>query len=249
MNRYEKAVFYGDFHAPFEDPWCVKIAEEFNQWFKPQWVFILGDIIDFTQISKFDTSPDRLCDLQADLNAGKEILERLRTSAPRAKMVLFEGNHEIRLRKYLWKHPEISSLNALTLPAMLNLPALDIKFVGSLTDYDYHGWSIEHGDIVRKWSAYTAHGMLERRGTSGCSGHTHRMGTHYMTDRGGDYVWIENGCMCSRHPHWMKSPDWQNGFTVGWFKRADLRFTLEQVCIPDGKCVYHGKEFGNLKVK
>jgi hypothetical protein len=44
----------------------------------------------------------------------------------------------------------------------------------------------------------------------------------------------------------MRGGDWQNGFSVGFFKRDDLRFVAEQVCIPDGKCVYHGKEFGNL---
>ena len=242
--RYEKAVFYGDFHAPFEDTWCVKIAEEFNTWFKPNYVFILGDLVDFYQLSKFDKSPDRMDDLQSDIDAGRSILERLRTSAPKAKIVFFEGNHCSRLRKYLWQHPEISSLKVLSIPELLSLNRYDIQFVGSLTDYDYHGLCLEHGDIVRKWSAYTAHGMLERRGTSGISGHTHRMGMHYLTNRSGDYVWLENGCMCDRHPEWIKGVDWQNGFSVGWFKRADLRFTFEQVCIPDGKCVYHGREFG-----
>ena len=247
--RYEKAVFYSDFHAPYEDPWCVKIAEEFNAWFKPNYVFILGDLVDFYQLSKFDKSPYRMTELQNDLLSGKVILERLRTSAPKDKMVFFEGNHESRLRKWLWKHPEISSLQALSLPELLGLPTFGVEFVGSLTDYDYHGWSVEHGDIVRKWSGYTARGMMERRGTSGISGHTHRMGTNYMTDRGGDYVWIENGCMCDRHPEWIKAPNWQNGFTVGWFKPADLRFTFDQVCVPDGKCVFAGREFGNLSAR
>ena len=242
---YEKSVFYSDFHAPFEDPWCLKIAEDFNKWFKPSFVFILGDVCDFYQVSKFDKSPDRMDQLQADLDAAVSVLERLRTSAgPRAKLVYFEGNHEQRLRKWLWNHPEVSSLRDLEIQRLLKFDKFNVEFVPALATYTYHGFNIEHGDIVRKHSSYTARGMMEKRGVSGCSGHTHRLGMHYLTNMGGDYVWAENGCMCDRHPEYIRDPNWQNGFSVGYFKKSNNRFTLDQVCIPDGKCVYAGHEFG-----
>jgi hypothetical protein len=100
---YEKSVFYGDFHAPYEDPWCSRIMEDFNKWFKPSKVFLVGDIIDFYALSKFDKN---------------------------------------------------------------------------------------------------------------------------------------------RHPEYVKSSNWQQGFTVGYFKKGDRRFAVDQICIPDGKCVYAGREFG-----
>ena len=242
--RFEKSVFYGDFHAPYEDPWCVKIAEQINLTFKPQYIFLLGDVCDFYQLSKFDKDPQRINCLQQDIDAAIEILERMRTSAPKAKIVFFEGNHENRLWKYLWKNPELASLKALTIQSLLKLDKFDIQFVGSLENYLYHSFCIEHGNIVRKWSAYTARGMMENRGVSGISGHTHRLGSNYLTNLNGDFVWYENGCMCDRNPFYLKNANWQNGLSVGYFRTSNGRFTVEQVCIPDGKCVFHGKEFG-----
>lgn len=245
MSRiYEKSIILSDIHAPYQDPWCMKIVEEFSLWFKPQKVFILGDVWDFYQLSRFDKDPSRIDHLQDDIDAGKSEMERIRTANPKAEIIFFEGNHESRLRKWLWNHPELASLHALSLPQLLGLNALKIKYVGALEPYTYHGFVMEHGDIVRKHSSYTARGMMEKRGTSGVSGHSHRLGMHYLTNMGGDWVWVENGCLCDRNPEWIKAPNWQNGFSVGYFKKSDIRFTVSQICIPDGKCVWAGKEFG-----
>jgi predicted phosphodiesterase len=247
MRNYEKSLFVGDIHAPYQDPFCMKVIEDFSRWFKPQWVFILGDLVDFYQLSKFDKDPVRMDCLQDDLDSAKSELERLRTANPKAKIVLFEGNHESRLRKWLWNNPEVSSLRALTIHELLSLSKYNIQWVGALETYTYHDFALEHGDIVRKHSGYTARGMMEKRGVSGISGHTHRMGTHYLTNMGGDFVWVENGCLCDRHPSYVRDPNWQNGFSVGFFKKSDPRFTINQVCIPDGLCVYSGREFGTVK--
>lgn len=242
---YEKSVFLSDIHAPYEDKWCMYITERFLKWFKPNRVFILGDLVDFYQLSRFDKDPERIEDLQADIDAAVRVLAMIRRSVgPRCEVVFFEGNHEVRLRKWLWNHPEVASLRAIQLEELLQLKSLNIKLVRALEPYDYHGFAIEHGDIVRKHSGYTARGMMEKCGVSGISGHTHRLGAHYLTNRGGDFVWYENGCLCDRNPDYVKFPNWQQGFSVGWFKKNNHRFTIEQVCIPDGKCVYQGHEFG-----
>jgi len=244
MRNYEKSLFVSDLHAPYQDPHCMKIIEDFSRWFKPQKVFILGDLVDFYQLSKFDKNPCRMDNLQDDIDSARSELERIRSANPKADIVLFEGNHEARLTKWLWNHPEVASLRNLSIQELLTLHKYDIKWVGGLEVYLYHDFALEHGNIVRKFSAYTARGMMERNGVSGISGHTHRMGTHYHTDLGGDFVWVENGCLCDRHPDYVKNPDWQNGFSVGFFKKANSRFTVDQICIPDGKCVYSGREFG-----
>ena len=244
MRNYEKSLFISDIHAPYQDPMCMKIVEEFSLWFKPQKVFILGDLVDFYQLSKFDKNPMRMDHLQDDIDSARSELERIRSANSKAEIVLFEGNHESRLTKWLWNHPEVASLRNLSIQELLTLSKYDIKWVGHLEVYLYHDFALEHGSIVRKFSAYTARGMMERNGVSGISGHTHRMGTHYHTDLGGDYVWVENGCLCDRHPDYVKNPDWQNAFSVGFFKKSNSRFTIDQVCIPDGKCVYAGREFG-----
>ena len=241
MARYEKSLFLSDVHAPYEDGKSLKVVREFSEWFKPQKIFILGDLVDFYQLSSFNKDPKRMDYLQDDLDVARSVLEMIRTSNPRAQIWLFEGNHESRLRRWLWTHPEVASLRDLSIMQLLTLHQYDVHWVPANDRFVHHGIYLEHGDIVRRHSAYTARGMMERRGVSGVSGHTHRMGTHYLTNMGGDYVWVENGCLCDRSPEYSKSPNWQNGFTVGYFKNE--RFTMNQICIPDGKCVYAGKEF------
>lgn len=240
---YERSVFIGDLHIPYEDKHCVQLVLNFISWFHPHFVFIVGDCIDMYQLSVFDKQPDRALQIGDDIKETRAFLSQLRAVAPRAEIIYFEGNHEDRLRKFLWKHPEIAKIEEIQLPSLLHLADFNIKLVGGLEDYDYHNFQIEHGGIIRKHSAYTAKGQMEARGTSGISGHSHRMGSHFKTNRGGDFVWYENGCLCDRNPEYVKHPDWQNGFTVGYFKRGNSRFTVEQICITGGKLVYAGREF------
>ena len=239
---YERSLFISDVHIPFEDVSAVKIIYNFVGWFKPNYLFLLGDICDFYAISKFDKDPQRANKLQEELTKTSKFLGKLRNLTD-AKIIYFEGNHEARLTKYLWQHPEIAGLNAVKIENLLGLTEANIEYVTTLEEFDYHSFQIEHGDIIRKHSGYTARGQIEKRGVSGISGHTHRLGTHYLTNMGGDFIWLENGCLCNRNPEYVKRPNWQNGFSVGWFKLKDNRFAIEQVCITGDKAVYAGKEF------
>lgn len=244
MTQYEKSLFIGDIHVPYQDVNAIRIVLDFAKWFKPSHIFIVGDLIDFYSLSHFLKDPKRINSLQDDLDEAQSVLHDLRVVAPRAKITFFEGNHETRLIKYVWsKAAEISCLRNMRLEELLDLERFNIDFVGALEEYRYHDFVIEHGDIVRKFSGYTAKGMMEKRGCSGLSGHTHRLGSNFLTNMGGDYVWFENGCLCERKPEYIKSPNWQLGYSVGYFKKNDQRFTVEQVCIADRKAVYAGKEF------
>lgn len=244
--KYEKSIFIGDIHTPFQDDVCMNIVFKFMKWFKPNYIFLLGDIIDFYGLSHFDKDPQRITSLQDDLDTTITYLYKLRQENPKAKIVYFEGNHELRLQKYLWQHPEISKLKVMQLENLLQLDKLKIEFIPQNKNYDYHNFQIEHGEIIRKHSGYTARGQMEKRGISGISGHSHRLGTHYLSNMGGDYIWLENGCLCSREPEYIKNPNWQNGWSVGYFKENDNRFVMEQICITKNKAVYAGEEFNGL---
>ncbi len=239
----ERAVYLSDLHCPHHDPRAVACALSFIRWFDPAKVFLLGDICDFYQLSRFDRRPDRNLELQGDLDATREVLTRIRDAVPSAQVVYLEGNHEARLTKYLWKHPEVAGLNALRLPHLLGLDDLDISYVSADTVYRYGGLCIEHGEIVRARSGYSARGQLDRRGVSGVSGHTHRLSVHYHTDLAGVHWWAENGCLCGLTPEYLKAPDWQQGFTVTHTDPSG-RIAVEQVLVSDGSAVFAGRVFG-----
>lgn len=235
----ERAIFLGDWHHPYHDEAAVELALAFTAWFKPHAVFILGDFLDFYEVSRFDKDPARLLDLQDDLDQGKRTLRRLRKAAPDAKIRYLDGNHEHRLVKYVWEHPEISPLDCLKLPSLLGLAELGISHHGYHEQLRWHGLLVEHGNRANKLSAYTARAMLEARGVSGVSGHTHRLGTHYRTDFAGQRVWAENGCLCNLRPEYVIGlPDWQHGFSVARAVRGKDRFILESVPIV-GHALYY----------
>jgi len=246
QSLYEKSLFIGDLHIPFQDPLAVKVMLKFTDWFKPHVIFIIGDLLDWYQLSKFDKNPTRILKIQDDIDETQHFLAELRTHCPKARIVYFEGNHEKRLTKYLWSHPEIASLKVLSVEFLLNLSPLKIEFVPQNQRFKHHGFKVEHGDIARKHSGYTARGMMEDVGISGISGHSHRLGAHYKTNEGGDFVWLENGCLCDKNPEYIVGlPNWQSGFTIGYYKRGDNRFSVEQICVTKNKAAFAGKEFNS----
>lgn len=242
---YEKSLFINDIHVPFQNNKALKVIKNFTEYFEPNKIFILGDLIDMYAVSSFDKDPSRITDLQKDLNITKRILKQIRENNEKADIVYLEGNHTDRLRRYLWKHPELTGLDSLKIESLLNLKEYNIFFKPQTGEpIIYHNFLIEHGNIVRSQSAYTARGMFEKRGLSGISAHTHRMGAHYKTNMSGNYVWYENGCLCDLNPEYViGKPDWLNGFSIGYFKKTSNRFNIEQIPILHNKASYGEMEF------
>ena len=244
MSNFEKSIFLGDVHVPFADKNSLKVAISFMDWFQPDNIFLVGDILDFYEISTFDKDPRRITDLQSDINKTVGILQLIRERNPHGEIIYLEGNHEHRLHKYLWKHPEIASLEALEMTNLMHFKELDITYCDQFANVKLHGFLVEHGSVVRQQSAYTARAMLEKRGMSGISGHSHRGGSHYITNMSGSYAWFENFCLCGLHPEYViGQPNWMNGFSIGHFKKTTNRFNIEQIPIVDKHASYGEHEF------
>ena len=157
-----------------------------------------------------------------------QIVEVVRKSNSKAVINWFEGNHEARLTKYLIRNANqvmllsVEGQEIATIPFLFELKKLNVNYIDMITDFKIAGVTIEHGEIVRKKSGYTASNMLDMRGTSGISGHTHRQAYISKTTTETRF-WIENGCMCNLQPtpSYVKSPDWSQGFTVA-FENGEL---------------------------
>lgn len=135
-----------------------------------------------------------------------------------------------------------SDLNALKLEKLLELKEFGIEY---MNDYSYEGFLFKHGDIIRKDSGMTARTELAKEGVSGCSGHTHRLGVHYKTLRGGHYVWIESGCLCKLNPEYIEgTADWQQGISMVSFKPNSDHFIAQVYPIINYEILY-----GNTIIK
>lgn len=233
MNRF---IQISDIHYPYHDKKAIKAVINFIKEKQPEYIILNGDILDMYDCSSFDKSPDRMNSFQKELNLAYSLFEELRKVAPSANIEFIEGNHCYRLKRYLMKHPELFSLDALKLPNLLRLDDYNIRYheksfkLGSL--------KFTHGSIVRKFSSYTAHAELDKNDCSGCSGHTHRLGVCYKQTPQRYLAWFESGCLCDIHPEYVDNPDWQQGFLYGYVDKDS--FAVTPVPIVDGKvkCVF-----------
>ena len=245
MENYERVIFAPDIHAPYQDEKWLASFLKFIKYFKPDTIFIMGDLIDFYAISRFLKDPDRALRLQEEIDCAVNILKQIRYAYLKANIYYIRGNHEYRLQKYLWSNAkELAGLRCIKIETLLELERFRIKYIeqGRL---DYHGLVVKHGSLVRKYAAYTAKGEFEKTGKSGVSAHTHRGAIYYQSNAGGNYAWMECGCGCQLDAEYLEgeTPNWLQGWGVGHLKKTSNRFNLESVPFVDGKAMYQGKEF------
>lgn len=242
LVNYSKAVFISDIHAPFQDEIALNALEDFIKWFKPDTIFYLGDVIDFYAISRFVKDPKRSLNLQSEIDQACGIIRDIRKIST-AKTYFIRGNHELRLQKYLWTQAkELSGLKSLNIENLLELKKNNIIYVpeGRML---FNNILIKHGNVVRKFSGYTAKAEFEKSGLSGVSAHTHRLGVYRHNNDSGAFVWAESGCLCSNDPDYMEgeAPNWSLGFSIGYFNNKS--YHLDIVPIINGKAIYAGHEF------
>jgi hypothetical protein len=135
----------------------------------------------------------------------------------------------------------------LDLPRVLKVADYDMRFAadGYVVGNEKFMW--KHGDFVRNKSAVSAMAELERNGSSGASGHTHRLGMHYSTTRTGVAVWAESGCLCGLDPPYAKKGqkmNWQQGLSLGSVNPTGRGFTLHTVPIVKGRAKLLGMDIG-----
>jgi hypothetical protein len=218
-----KLAFVTDEHFPYQDEHARYVALQIVRDYQPDIRIAGSDGMDFYSISKFDKNPKRVTDqLQEEIDSWSAGQREWISAAPEAHAFFIIGNHEDRLRKYLWKHPELSGLEVLQLPTLLNLASLGIyweKNKGDRANYELNLFDrliVKHGDIIRTHSSYTARAELEREAysISVLTGHSHRGGTHYMRTRQGIVLAQECFCLCDLEPEYIAHPNWQQGLVL-----------------------------------
>jgi predicted phosphodiesterase len=240
-----KVFFYSDTHFPHHDPAALGAAENLCRHIDPDVIVILGDLLDCYAVSRYDKDPLRVNSLQSELDMATAFLHRLRDHHPTAEIIYKEGNHEERLQKFLWsKAPALASLRCMELSEQLELDELGIRYVKANERYSLGSLTVTHGKAVRPESGNSGRSEMKRRGASGISGHTHRLGRVFHTDEAGTTEWVEAGCLCSFQADYIGdcAPNWQQGCVIGHQITAhDIdRIDLQIVPILNGVAHYQG---------
>jgi len=242
----EVGLILGDLHMPFQHKRAVQAVHGFAKVLKPNWIGVLGDLIDLDQLyskgPSFSWLAERLGRLQHDLDEAADFLAEWLWFD---KVHVFEGNHEQRIAKYLRRgHGVLSGLRNLKLQHLLKVTEEPFVWhpwdkpwrVGKTNLYLTHGSQLKGesgqsaGKHIRKWNSSVLHG------------HSHRLGT-YIWRAGPNRVLqgFENGCLCSLDPLYRQGPpDWHLGFSVVTVEGK--HFQVEQVhLLPNHTYWWRGK--------
>jgi predicted phosphodiesterase len=234
----QKIIQINDLHIPYHDKKTLNVFYKFLKKIKPDKIVIAGDLLDFYELSTFDKDPQRRFTIQDEIDQCYEVLKELKNYC--SEIHFIKGNHENRLKKFLWKNPSLASIKVLELPKLLNLDSLDIKYHDF--EYVFRGFRFTHGTIVRQESGATAKAELLKYGSSMASGHTHRLAMYIKTDARGTVGAYEGGCMCDLNPEYIQGvPNWQQGFLI--FNFDNDRFFCQVVPIIDHKFIYGDKKY------
>ena len=210
-------IVISDLHIPYHDEDAIKWALNYIVKRRPKKLIINGDLIDFYSISRFPKHPVS-ADFGNELETTLKVLDKFFGTLKKVKsikeIVYIEGNHSLRLRRYLWRQaPELSNVPALTVPRLLQLD----KFIRVKWQYKapYGVAYLEQGVIVthgKRFAANTCERNLQDYGCSSVVGHSHRLAIRHRRLPDGRIISAaEGGCLCSFEVEYCTFPNWQHG--------------------------------------
>ncbi len=234
------AVVVGDIHIGDHDPKALRLLLFFLKWFQPNHIFLNGDILDCYSVSKYHKNPFKIHQLQLEIDLANELLDAIQAACPKAKIWFHDGNHDVRLKMFAEKNPEIGSLRVFSTEGFLRLKERGMDYAQYCEYTKFGDLYIYHGDIASKHSASS---YLDKWGVSGLFNHKHNIQMMMKTDMKQTIKVYINGCMCSLDPHYKGAGpvNWQQGFAV--LKRVGEKTHVEQIILEDYSFLYGNQQF------
>jgi len=264
---YRRDVFTQNM-IPFHDRRCLDLDLQLISKIKPEVVVILGDFLDMPNWQdKFVRSKEFAMITQASIEEGHWWLRNIREIVPSARIVQLQGNHEVRVEKFLKKNsgaaygikpatatkdePDLTSVER-----MLDLPSLQVEWIGDYPDGGHwinDNLVAEHGERVSSVNGKSAGQILDEVRESHIFGHSHRLEvatkTTYPKNGPKIYQSVSMGCQCflgrqgTETPGRKKKQDWQNAVGLVEFETGNSPFRVEPIFINNGEMIHNGQKF------
>lgn len=242
MTNPKTWVVMNDIQIPSHDTQVVKLVVDFVKCLKPHGIILNGDIVDLYGFSSYEKNPLSDSSLKSERVPAQHLMDDL--AKVTKERVWIGGNHEDRLRRYVWKHAEKLGEDV-QFDSLFKLPEHGFQWRPYGGKVMLGKLLVTHGSLLSAKSAYTARRHLEKYGNSILIGHTHRLGVTYQTDFRGTHAGWENGCLCRFDPEYDHMPDWQHGFSVVHVF-SDGRFNVQQIPILSRKTLFYGNEIRSV---
>jgi len=256
-TKFYRLLIFSDCHGWLADQSALRCINSVLQSDKFDEVCINGDITDFPYISRHTSKlyEDGILNGYSEIGeidyTKEQILKPLRLSTD-AEIRVRIGNHDERVT-----NPINISQSQLARLAVMYKHFQTVKFEDMLELNESDGYVYDPSDVYTYFDMFdVVHGLslaknaseknIQEYMSSGCSGHSHRLNSKFLTNRKKPYVWFESGCTrIIKEVEYFptgKIADWQQGFVVvNFIEDGDnIRFYAQSHLILEGKTVYNG---------
>ena len=248
----KRTVVLPDLQIPYHDKHTVANISKFLSQFKHDSVVILGDELDFPQISKWEENKLGWFEqtLDSDRNEAVEVLWSLTQYAKEA--IVTRSNHTDRLYNVIMrKIPAFLALPELRYEKFMKFDELGISYWKKPYPIA-KGWIAIHGDegSLSPHAGMTALGHARKHGINVICGHTHRAGQSAYSEASGGVLRRVHRGIDSGHLMDLKqalytrgSANWQQAFVVMTEDHKGVQTDLINI-EKDGTFIVHGKRYG-----
>lgn len=229
-----------DIHVPFHDIRFIRLVTKLIKIVKFKGLIQLGDAMDFWQVSRFDKNPMRKASLMDDVKQYSSIIDEWESALGLdTEFIQLEGNHEDRLRRYIWQNAkELADGWVKTVPELLNFKNRTIK----CSWHEIANWKsckignciIHHGHY---YNIHTAVGNLTRYPHSLITGHTHRF--QYASNGDRFSATLGHGSDEEQTAHQPTPTGWQQA--MGILTVINNKTSFEPILVRNGSCIFRGK--------
>lgn len=237
MSKTSRIFIVPDLHCDDHDPKAVYLAAQLCEAFKPNQIIFLGDVIDAYWASSYPTDPSLVRGgVKRELDAWGGVRNMFKAPV----VWRLRGNHEQRIiRNWSWLAPAFGGLEDEIFRGLLHGAEVPPNNIVELAEGSL---VVVHGNFTSKNSKELE---FRRYGTSGISGHTHKLSQLLQRDYRQLRSWTECGHLQRNPPQYgtFDKPgpqDWAQGVAVvhtegNQFHVETIPFTLSYHSMLCGK--------------
>lgn len=221
IKNAKNMLVISDLHFQFHAQRAINTALDYRK--DADVIMILGDLFDFTSLSRFRKTPN-LNFLLDELNIGKSFLIHLREKFPKARIIFYEGNHDQRFDHYIIDNaPAMFGLSQMTLSNYLGLKNMGIEFIRNGTFMNCGELYFMHGNEIKCGGVNASRSMLLKTFDNVLFAHSHKTQiSSAKSISGKEFATFLIGCLCGLKPLWNPGNDWNWGFGFVEFYRKEF---------------------------
>lgn len=229
IQNATNVLIISDTHFPYHDKKAIETAIDNKD--NIDTIILLGDMMDFYQLSSFAKDPS-LPTVRDELKICKDFLKYLREKFPHAQIIYYEGNHEIRLNRYIFTHaPVLYGIENITMSTLLDLHILNINYVENGIGLKIGALHLLHGNEAGcRGGVNIARTMLLKTNDNCAFGNFHKTQSHSGRDLdGGEFVNFAIGCLCGMKPKYLPINQWNLGFAIVEMHKNEFDFQNKRI--------------------